>query len=839
MPCLTTPQAIIMVALSLASLPLVVSLPPKVRNINPTVITSGSAKHIFQIRGRELTNGMTAVVSGQGYSGTFALTPNRRQKRAKFVLGRDLPEGSYLVQVLNENQEKVKGKRLAFTVEDPTPSSFTITRAFQDQCIATAEQLNSCMMLIDSEATIQGKPFPNDPVLKLNGQEVPIVASTKRKITFQVIRPNNTFPVNDNSYALYGELVVAEVCSKAFPTNCANISFAIEVFLVAGIGDSTVWGNGLTTEQKPHHIISEYIRNSKVKNMGVYSIMLARSGAKIVSNTTCRVAPLTGFQGELSCGSGGPSLHQQLSYLSQFPATQSNLRFVVLAGAYNDIGLDFPLRHTTKVQPRIREFAYVEMTRLLTRATKLFPCAQIVVQGYHQVLATFIRWELAIALHLGSILFASIETVLAWVFGIRLDSLKAIGDFDEQHWKNFYLMYMLMAARSKTVYQDATRFLQLAIRELGNSNVFYSRNPWGGWDSSQLFGYFPKVFGPLLNSKPASEAYLKQVYQSNSFLTLSSTWAHMDPVGAALIAKEMKSNINKRNITTACGGQQTRSRRDPTQSLSAVPQLLSLSPQTTSRLSPTTLNFTGDYLGTTTRVRFVPLNVNCRANTTSTTSPWLWLDLTSSEEDSKTQQGQQATLTTVFADDLKPTSYRVCVQDVRTEQAHDSGLTLNVTAAKLTAKNLPSDYRPSHNVSQTMELTCVSVTGFAPQTAFWLVQGDHSECNDSSSTLPAFVDSVASNGSQVVCWNRTQTESLHEEKLSLCYWTPGQSVLPSPDDQITIACGPGTECCSFSPIATLVVTVVIIAAAVFVIWWRRRKATSKVVVTKVPSSSLK
>ncbi|MGB8131486.1 MAG: hypothetical protein WCG81_17000 [Candidatus Angelobacter sp.] len=146
------------------------------------------------------------------------------------------------------------------------------------------------------------------------------------------------------------------------------------------IGDSVVWGQGLTYEHKTASILA--------RHLGAEMTMLAHSGAKIGIRDSYTV---TMPSAEVPCFF--PTILQQLQEFNGDPAS---VQWVLMNGGINDVEIQRvfnPMIPQYELELHIRNYCGHDLLAILQQATQKFPNARILVLGYYSALSHLSRSE--------------------------------------------------------------------------------------------------------------------------------------------------------------------------------------------------------------------------------------------------------------------------------------------------------------------------------------------------------------------------------------------------------------------------------------------------------------
>jgi lysophospholipase L1-like esterase len=146
------------------------------------------------------------------------------------------------------------------------------------------------------------------------------------------------------------------------------------------IGDSVVWGQGLTYEHKTARILA--------RHLGAEMKMLAHSGAKIGIRDSYTV---TMPSAEVPCFF--PTILQQLQ---EFEGDPASVEWVLMNGGINDVEIQRvfnPMIPQYELELHIRNYCGRDLLEILQQATQKFPNARALLLGYYPALSHQSRAE--------------------------------------------------------------------------------------------------------------------------------------------------------------------------------------------------------------------------------------------------------------------------------------------------------------------------------------------------------------------------------------------------------------------------------------------------------------
>jgi len=158
-------------------------------------------------------------------------------------------------------------------------------------------------------------------------------------------------------------------------------------FNMLAFGDSIMWGQGLTEDQKFATLVKNWVTTNMLGRAVTFE-SFAHSGARIMPDTVQDgMAPFTG-----EVPAKFPSVHKQLYRAIDSLGTRnirpSEIDLVLLNGGINDIGVTSilsPFASSGSITDLTRDSITSHMNYLLPAAAGLFPNAKIIVPGYFRI----------------------------------------------------------------------------------------------------------------------------------------------------------------------------------------------------------------------------------------------------------------------------------------------------------------------------------------------------------------------------------------------------------------------------------------------------------------------
>lgn len=228
-----------------------------------------------------------------------------------------------------------------------------------------------------STVTLSGSGFGSSATVTVNGSPVTgVQASGNTQLTFTLQRPSNLTP-NPTGEPVTLQVLVPEVVAS----NQVNVT--LDTIRMIVLGDSVMWGQGLTLSQKAHNLVKDVVR-AREGDISVFTEVYAHSGAVIGCGEPEDQTPLHG-----EVPTRYPSILQQVNMV---PNTPDTVDIVLMDGGINDVDVFWMLDPTSMsdlaLTQSIESHCNGEMQALLARVIGRFPSARIVVCGYYPIVST-------------------------------------------------------------------------------------------------------------------------------------------------------------------------------------------------------------------------------------------------------------------------------------------------------------------------------------------------------------------------------------------------------------------------------------------------------------------
>jgi lysophospholipase L1-like esterase len=184
-------------------------------------------------------------------------------------------------------------------------------------------------------------------------------------------------------------LVITLLMDSFLVRASAQTSTEPRPFEMLVLGDSVVWGQGLTEENKFYTKVKNAIERELMGNRKVRQLVQAHSGATIAPKKpkSCPTAP-----GEVPIAS--PTLFSQvdmaLATYASFGVKREEVDLVLVNGCINDVGLPGianPFTSEKTITKQSAKFCKAGMESLLLRVRDRFPNAVIVVTGFFPIIS--------------------------------------------------------------------------------------------------------------------------------------------------------------------------------------------------------------------------------------------------------------------------------------------------------------------------------------------------------------------------------------------------------------------------------------------------------------------
>jgi hypothetical protein len=165
------------------------------------------------------------------------------------------------------------------------------------------------------------------------------------------------------------------------PLGGDSIGLVGEFFYMASIGDSVMWGNGLTEQRKLGSLVADAIEEETA--MKVISQVYAHSGAEIVPKEGDGIC-VVGCSGEV------PTVETSISVQTDLIERPELMDLILVDACINDVGVSTVFLEDTPEDELIdmtENFCRDEMISLLEKVRRLAPNARIVVTPYFPIVS--------------------------------------------------------------------------------------------------------------------------------------------------------------------------------------------------------------------------------------------------------------------------------------------------------------------------------------------------------------------------------------------------------------------------------------------------------------------
>lgn len=292
---------------------------------------------------------------------------------------------------------------------------------------------------------------------------------------------DQNLPPGEYRYSIFSGMRLAN--GKEINGEFSNqITIKTRPFNIVAIGDSLMWGQGLSQNNKFAFKVAEKLKTDLGKS-NVQVLLIAHSGAVTYPDPVEVPAENTSLPGEVP--SRTPSIAFQISNLVQTKVPPGDVDLVLVDGCINNVGIRKilnPFTSESGLRDATRGYCNAGMQNILYEVARTFPHAKVIVNGYFPVVSR--------QSNLGSLV--ALWTGIGVVTGGLIPPDPIIGGamiagFRER-----------AAALSDLFFQESTSSLQLAV-----NSVNALPPPLGG----NRFRYAALTFGPQ-NSYAGSDSWL-------------------------------------------------------------------------------------------------------------------------------------------------------------------------------------------------------------------------------------------------------------------------------------------------------------------------------------------
>lgn len=168
-------------------------------------------------------------------------------------------------------------------------------------------------------------------------------------------------------------------------------------FEILVAGDSLVWGQGLSEENKFYSLVKQWLEKEIFKGSRQVKLKVkAHSGATVIMPPEELEAHRRAGDdiGKIYCPEVNvsfPSIQDQIESAAREYENREAVDLIILNGGITNIGVANtlnPFFSGKKFRRLVHQFCFQEMRRLLDRTARFFPNARIVVIGYFPIIST-------------------------------------------------------------------------------------------------------------------------------------------------------------------------------------------------------------------------------------------------------------------------------------------------------------------------------------------------------------------------------------------------------------------------------------------------------------------
>ena len=176
-----------------------------------------------------------------------------------------------------------------------------------------------------------------------------------------------------------------------------NFFAAAEPFEMLVVGDSLVWGQGLTEDQKFYRLTKHWLRDEVFKGDRPVNLNVrAHSGSTIKLDQT-EAAAFEKAERDISKGVhpeinvSFPTIKLQVEAARKDYTDPRSVNLILLSGGVPDVGISNilnPFQNDERLRTDIKLYCYEHMSELLRQTADAFPEALIAVVGYYPIITS-------------------------------------------------------------------------------------------------------------------------------------------------------------------------------------------------------------------------------------------------------------------------------------------------------------------------------------------------------------------------------------------------------------------------------------------------------------------
>jgi hypothetical protein len=211
---------------------------------------------------------------------------------------------------------------------------------------------------------------------------------------------DQNLPPGEYTYLIYS--VVRLATGEEVQGELSNpVMIKTRPFNIVAVGDSVMWGQGLSEGNKFTTKVGEWLKSALGKS-SVLVHRVAHSGAVTYPDASEQATENTILPGEVP--SSNPSIGYQITNLVQAKVPPLEVDLVLVDGCINNVGVTSilnPFKSEGELRGATRAFCTAGMINILTDAARKFPNAKVIVNGYFPIVSQQSNLASVVALWLG------------------------------------------------------------------------------------------------------------------------------------------------------------------------------------------------------------------------------------------------------------------------------------------------------------------------------------------------------------------------------------------------------------------------------------------------------
>jgi hypothetical protein len=231
----------------------------------------------------------------------------------------------------------------------------------------------------------QGGPRHNAPLMLVNDCTPAIAGCKWSTVPSSRVNPANALLDQFLNRYRHGEVIGPVIDPVPNPPS----TILKRPFNIVAVGDSLMWGQGLSHQNKFVTQVAESLKKQLGKQDVVLHLEgLAHSGAITYPKVGEEALDGPGFPGEVP--KDYPSIHYQITKLVQTKVQPADVDLVLIDGCINNVTVNTIITPLTKqfvLRDDTKAFCGPGMQNILTEVAGIFPQAKVIVVGYYAIVS--------------------------------------------------------------------------------------------------------------------------------------------------------------------------------------------------------------------------------------------------------------------------------------------------------------------------------------------------------------------------------------------------------------------------------------------------------------------